>query len=206
MANTDGSCASDARKKEAIDPDRLSLKEWLWVHLAASSVGFVTGFLTGQAGSNPSIVSSVLPAVVTVAGGALLTYRGFHQNSTGKPHIILISAIIFIFSFFLYVGFNFGTFVEEKSSREADNVAREAYRRNLEVDMRTLVLKRDYLFECSKAESYLNARRELLGLPPILPEIFCPSALEARPWHLIIDQDKQHKDLGSKDDPQPSYP
>lgn len=206
MANSDGSCASGAREKEAIDPNRLSLKEWLCVHLAASSVGFVTGFLAGQAGSNPSIVSSVLPAVVTAAGGVLLTYRGVHQNGTGKSHVTLISVIIFMFSLFLFIGFNYGTFVEEKSSRGADNAAREAYRRDLEVDMGALELKQEYLFECSKAESYVNTRREFLGLPPVPPEIFCPSALEARPWHLIIDQDRQRNDLGSEDDPQPSYP
>ena len=188
-----------------MEPDRLSLEEWRWVCLAASSLGFVTGFLTVQIGSNPSIASSVLPVVIT-ASGTLLTYRGIHQNSTGKPHVTLISVIIVMFSLFLLIGFHSGIFVNEKVGRRADNAARDAYRHDLEGDMRTLELKRKYLFVCSEAELDVNKHRESRGLPPVPPEIFCPSALEARQWHLTIDQDKQRNDLGSGDDPQPSYP
>ena len=157
--------------------------------LAASFLGFVTGYLVPQSGSGPAsaALSGILPAVIA-AGGAIFTYSALkNQDVVGHTKIILTSISVILFLLCFLGGFQYGIYSTAVDAAERDGIARIEYSDGLQEDLQTISLKQSYLLECSNAEWYVNKDRVNRGLPPIPTRIFCPYAFDDRRWPLPSD-------------------
>jgi hypothetical protein len=82
---------------------------------AFSMLGFVSGSIMSD--SREPTVAAVLPAVLTLMGGV----AAFHIGSKGVENQVVICALIFVFSFSLYVGSFYGS--EVRAQNEASVAA-----------------------------------------------------------------------------------
>ena len=146
---------------------------------APSALGFVVGSLIGQSGSelsiNPTVLASVLPAVISAGG--MVIFAGF--GSRGKYDTqVQLSACVLLFSVAIFAGTIFGATIRTTDSRA--NFARALeYRLTLEDQLQQRRIRQ--IAECSRQEYFLNRGRAELGLEPIPREVVCPAQLLDNP-------------------------
>jgi len=131
---------------------------------AFSMLGFVSGSIMSD--SREPTVAAVLPAVLTLMSGV----AAFHIGSKGVENQVAVCALIFVFSFALYVGSFYGS--EVRAQNDA-SVARdiEIEKNRYTVDVQRLAdhvallkLKRDFesqeKIDLSRFESSLERKTE----------------------------------------------
>lgn len=134
--------------------------------LAPASLGFTTGWLTGQSGPDATVLAAILPAVITGGGWALLAYKiklqgGTwnlalkHQGRAWNVEYAAISAMVVAFSVFLLVGAHTGRYVREVA------------------EMSKIEERWKLAGECSRRQFLVNKGRKALGQDPLPTEVFC---------------------------------
>jgi len=132
--------------------------------LAFSMLGFVSGSIMSN--SREPTVAAVLPAVLTLMGGA----AAFHVGSRGVENQVAVCVLIFAFSLALYVGAFYGSGVRAQNSMSVNrDIELEKNRHAVDVQrlvdyMELLKLKRDFEsqenVDLSRFESNLERRTE----------------------------------------------
>ena len=129
------------------------------VLVAAIPLGVLSGWLTGQSGPDETVVAATIPAILSIAGGALAlvaTRKGDAARAVQAVGFILVFCVSF------RVALDVGLLRRQDAAKTSRSDALDTHLRHLEA--------------CSRAEFFVNGARQELGLEALAHEYFCPKA------------------------------
>ena len=157
------------------------------VLIAAAALGFETGWLTGHSGPDPSVLQSLIPALLGAGAGGVgvltagvLRLGGSRVGVAGLRGVLLVvagAAVLFVFAF--HVGVSAGTAVLHGKIRRGEdlNLTAEVVAEGIRRQEAALRLGRlyDYVGGCREVRKRINEARRRLGVEAISVRQACPA-------------------------------
>ena len=171
MANTQ---ASNPANTTSFQP--LHVVGLLLVVAGIAALGWAVGWLTGSAAHDAKVLAAILPAIISVVGGAGAAL--IRRQSDVNPLLNFAAGLCLLaFSLALIFGSSAAAFARERDEKRAFD---ESVSVQFELQSER---KRQYfqdLQDCTTAEIRINDVRSSLGLEPYSPEQVCQTIRSVR--------------------------
>ena len=132
--------------------------------LAPLSIGYVTGYMTGYSRLDKTVLTALLPGVISLVG--LVAFAGIGTGMALEARALTSSCLV-ILCVGLMVGLQLGQEIKEKEDK--NKRAQRGIQQLIDLEY-----KKRLLMECADREHQVNKRREKWGLGPIDPDKLCP--------------------------------